>query len=217
MKPVFKEIISNNDTDGIAQDQGGAGAGDMTLNGTYAGTTWSPQPVTITSGDNIAGLTFTITGTTISPTTGIKTIGDTDTVTGVNGSTVATTKYFISVTQIAFDGALDPNTAEAGTNGLVSVIYPVDIYALGYRVSAFLDSGTGTFTGSHCPVNVIQHGWANAKWAAETGFTDQTGDTDIFYQGGLGAVRLAMSVAGAGQNLLTWTIVPEQQNEIRSA
>lgn len=216
MKPVFYSVISILDTDGIAQSQSPAGAGDLTLNGTYAGTTWSPQPVTITSVNNIAALIFTIYGSTRSPTTNEIVVADTDTVTGVNNNTVATTKLFTSVTRIAVDGVVAPNTCEAGLNGLVSMLYPVDIYAQGYRISAFVDSGSGTFTNSHCPINVIKEGWAAAQWAAETAFTDQTTDTDLFYEGGVGAFRLAMSVAGAGLNELTWSIVPKQQSELRS-
>jgi len=74
--------------------------------------------VTLTSGGNISGTNFTITGTDASGATVNQTIA------GPNAGTVTTTQKFLTVTQIATNGAVGTNTsagftATSGTQGIV--------------------------------------------------------------------------------------------------
>lgn len=89
------------DRDGIAQSQTPGGAGDLTLNGAGVSSgvaTFSPpRKVAIYSGSDVSARVFTIYGTDRAGTS------ITDTVTGVNNTTVSTTKIFKTVTRIAVD------------------------------------------------------------------------------------------------------------------
>lgn len=93
------------DRDGLALSQTPAGAGALTL--TANTTLTPPRPVAIYSGGNIAARVFTIVGTDRkgSPIT--------DTVTGVNASTVPSNKLFATVTSISIDAAAG-SAVEAG-------------------------------------------------------------------------------------------------------
>jgi hypothetical protein len=93
------------DRNGLALAQTPAGAGALTLT---AATTLSPaRKVSIYSGSNIAARVFTVTGTDR------KGNAITDTVTGVNNSTVSTTKVFATVTSITVDAGTGADV-EAG-------------------------------------------------------------------------------------------------------
>ena len=91
----------------IAAAQTLGGAGNMTLAGTAAtfGGTNLGQKITLVSGGNISAVTFTITGT---DPTGASQSED---LTGPNASTVTSTKYYNTVTQIAASGAVGTNTS----------------------------------------------------------------------------------------------------------
>lgn len=101
------------DRDGIAQAQTTGGAANLTLNGagvtSGVATLTPPRRVRIFSGGNIAAVVFTITGTDRAGHV------ITDTITGVNNSTVATNKIFRTVTQVAAGAAVGTN-AEVGWN-----------------------------------------------------------------------------------------------------
>ena len=114
---LFKAVSA--DTAAIAALQTLGGAGNMNLRGTSVsdgsnmGTT-----VTLTSGGNISGTNFTITGTDASGASVNQTIA------GPNAGTVTTTQKFLTVTQIATNGAVGTNTsagftATSGTQGIV--------------------------------------------------------------------------------------------------
>lgn len=107
-------VVIAADADGIAVAQQTAGAGALTLNGAGVSggvaTLSPPRRVRLHSAGNIAGVTFTITGTDRGGS------AITDTVTGINNSTVATNKVFASVTGITVDGAVGSDV-EVGWNG----------------------------------------------------------------------------------------------------
>lgn len=106
LTPVYLTPVASA-TDYIAGAQAIGGAGNMTLDGT---TTFdSARLVTITDAGNDSGVTFTVTGTLNGET-------QTESLAGGNASTVTTTKYFDSVTQIAADSAAAGNV-EAGIAG----------------------------------------------------------------------------------------------------
>lgn len=99
------------DRDGIALAQQTGGAANLTLNGvgSVAGvaTLSPPRRVAIFSGGNIAAVVFTITGTDRAGS------AITDTITGVNNTTVSTNKLFASVTRVAAGAAVGTD-AEVG-------------------------------------------------------------------------------------------------------
>ena len=91
----------------IAAAQTLGGAGNMTLAGTAAtfGGTNLGQKITLVSGGNISAVTFTITGTDQAGAS------QSEDLTGPNASTVTSTKYYNTITQIAASGAVGTNTS----------------------------------------------------------------------------------------------------------
>jgi len=114
---LFKAVSA--DTAAIAALQTLGGAGNMNLTGTSVSDGSNMDTtVTLTSGGNISGTNFTITGTDASGATVNQTIA------GPNAGTVTTTQKFLTVTQIATNGAVGTNTsagftATSGTQGIV--------------------------------------------------------------------------------------------------
>tara|TARA_R110000796_G_scaffold60632_2_gene140257 strand:+ start:491 stop:1087 length:597 start_codon:yes stop_codon:yes gene_type:complete len=101
------------DPDGFAETQTPGGAGNLTLNGDIASSVDVARNVSVTCGSDINARTFTFTGTDEN--------GDaqTEVVTGVNANTVAGTKFFATVTQIAVDAGTGA-AITAGTGSSVS-------------------------------------------------------------------------------------------------
>ena len=91
------------DTTHIAAAQTLGGAGNFTLANTTVGNL--PQTITFTSTGNIASVSMTITGTDLN--------GDaqTESLNGPNNNTVTSTNKFLTVTQVAADGAVSTNTS----------------------------------------------------------------------------------------------------------
>ena len=87
----------------IAAAQTLGGAGNFTLANTTVGNL--PQTITFTSTGNISGVEMTITGTDLN--------GDaqTEAINGPNNNTVTSTNKFLTVTQVAADGAVGTNTS----------------------------------------------------------------------------------------------------------
>jgi len=114
---LFKAVSA--DTAAIAALQTLGGAGNMNLTGTSVSDGSNMDTtVTLTSGGNISGTNFTITGTDASGASVNQTIA------GPNAGTVTTTQKFLTVTQIATNGAVGTNTsagftATSGTQGIV--------------------------------------------------------------------------------------------------
>ena len=110
------------DQDGLVENQTIGSAGNLTISGALStkASTLLNSLITISSVNNNASDTFTITGTNIDG------VVQTETITGVNNNTVTGTKVFKTVTQIASNGAT------SGINvGTISVIANKD----GTRVS----------------------------------------------------------------------------------
>lgn len=115
-----------------------SGAGELTINGTLATTVPvagaggsdvasaalvrfpTPARVYITCAGNNAGRTFTITGTIQSPNTFGSGIAVTETVTGANTNTVASSKLYSSVTSITISGA-STGTVTVGHSGTATL------------------------------------------------------------------------------------------------
>ena len=129
--------VTTTDPDGIVDAETLGSAGNFALDGaqTSSGSaTGLNSFLTIASSNNIASVTFTITGTDIDGTS------QTETITGVNNNTVTSTKIFKTVTQIASDAS-----ASAVNVGTVAAYVDTD----GKRpsiVSAGGDESSKTFT-----------------------------------------------------------------------
>ena len=104
---VTSNVVAN-DRDGVCASQTPSGSGNLTINGALADsgsvnftTAASQQPrlVTFYGTGNESGRTFTITGTDYLG------VAQTEEVTGPNNSTVSSTLYFNTITQIAIDDA----------------------------------------------------------------------------------------------------------------
>lgn len=108
-------------------------AGVLTLAATTPGRNGYGYKVSVTSDGNDATTVFTITGTIVGKTTdgGI----GTDTITGVNANTVASAKYFSSVTSI---------TASATSANNVGIGYTADIALPRTRVKGLYYVGGGS-------------------------------------------------------------------------
>lgn len=136
----------------LAQTTGGAA--NLTITGALASagvaTLPAPAPVSFASTGNISTVTFTVTGTDQYG------YAQTDTVTGINNTTVATTKYFKTVTRIAASGTVGTNVT-VGTNGIsVTPWYPGD-YRTGKPSIITIALSTGavlTYTVEFTPTNL---------------------------------------------------------------
>lgn len=91
------------DRDGLAQSQTPGAAGNLTLNGVGIVDGYAifspPRKVAIFCGSDISARVFTVYGTDRAGT------AITDTITGINNTTVSTNKIFKTVTRIAVDAA----------------------------------------------------------------------------------------------------------------
>jgi hypothetical protein len=111
MRPLHKTYTPTAvDTDGIVDGATGA-TSPLSLNGVAGGASANDglaHQLGVYSSANIATIIFTITGTDADG------VALTETVTGVNNSTVETTGYFLTVTSIAISATLGANTVDIG-------------------------------------------------------------------------------------------------------
>lgn len=129
--------------DDICLAQTKASAGTLTLNGAKAGTTFDfARKIDIASSANIAARVFTVVGTDQNGR------AITDTVTGINNSTVQTTKYFQTVTSVSVDASFSANNVTVGTSDDISTkTYPLNHYdEIAAQVTVGLVSGTATWS-----------------------------------------------------------------------
>ena len=87
----------------IADAQTLGGAGNFTLANTTVGNL--PQTITFTSTGNISSVSMTITATDLNGN------AQTESLNGPNNNTVTSTNKFLTVTQVAADGAVSTNTS----------------------------------------------------------------------------------------------------------
>lgn len=118
MRPIIVTVgpLAAASANNIALSQTVTGAGSVTINGALAtggvATLDAPRRVLITNVGNDSGITFTVAGTTF--TGG----AISETVQGTNGSTVATTLDFATVTSITTSGSTSASGITVGTNGV---------------------------------------------------------------------------------------------------
>lgn len=210
MRPVtFTRALTTLDADGIAVNQTLVGAGDLTLNGAFvAGGVATLDAQRVVGGHstgNISTVVFTIYGTD----------GDgrsiTDTVTGINNSTVSTTLNFKTVTRIAASGAVGTNV-EFGTTGVgASAAIALDLYLDPFEVSIFLDvTGTVDVTAQYTGDADVLTSVGPFLWFNHSDLTNSTADdvgtiispvtaVRLLTNSGTGSCEVTILQAGAAQ------------------
>ena len=133
-----KITLVDEDRDGIAQAQTTVGAANLTLNGALcSGGVYTANDgtsikvghqVSAYSAGNISTVIFTITGTDPDG------IAITDTITGVNNSTVESVKYFYTVTQVAASGAVGTNVEIGIVDEVATARIPIEARSKGFAV-----------------------------------------------------------------------------------
>lgn len=170
------------DADSICASQSPAGSGALTLNGAnVAGGVayFNPTPVRvyITSAGNDSGRTFTIAGTIFSVTG--PPIYVTETVTGANTNTVATTKTFNTVTSVTISGA-SAAAVTVGHSGTATM----DMARRVIITSAGNDTGiTFTLSGTDWAGNTISETVTGASGAAASSVLDYLTVTSVLTSG----------------------------------
>lgn len=131
------------DADGICASQTKASSGALVLDGALAASALDvARKISVNSSANIAARVFTIVGTDANDR------AISDTVTGVNNSTVSSAKYFKTVTSVSVDASFSPNNVIVGTTAacatrIIQLDYKNDIAA---QVTVELVSGTATWS-----------------------------------------------------------------------
>lgn len=155
---VLQSVALVDDDDGISASAS-PGAGSIIIGGALASggvayiysssgsaSTRMGQIVTLTSGGNDSGITFTVTGTNQDGH------AMTETVTGANAGAAVTTKYFSTVSSITASGAV-AGTLKVGvvrSNGGVTRTYPINVRSENFGVGlGLVVSGTITCTVQH--------------------------------------------------------------------
>lgn len=199
---IITYIPSALDRDGIALAQAAAGAGSLTLNGTKVSggvaTMGDQQFISVYSGANISSRVFTITGKDRWDNT------ITETVTGVNASTVSTTKSFYKVSSVAIDGSTSANNVEVGFTGLgysVPLLFNRFTAPFSVGMAIVLTSGSGTFQLQSTyddiqtpPNTYTQH---TATWLTHATLTSLTASTEGALTSPVMAVRLQITTSGS--------------------
>lgn len=118
MQPITVTIglLDAASANNIALSQTTAGAANLVINGVTAtsGVAYldTPRRVLVTNAGNDSAITFTVYGTWIDGQT------ISETLQGTNGSSVATTLDFSTVTRVAVSGATSVSGVTVGTNGV---------------------------------------------------------------------------------------------------
>lgn len=177
----------------ICASQTPGGAGDLIINGTLAttqpvagagGTATAPSPlvrfptptrVYITCAGDNSGRTFTVTGTLQSVNTFGTGVVVSETVTGANASTVATTALFSTVTSVSINGA-STGAVTVGHSGVATV----DVGRRIVITSGGNDSGiTFALTGTDWAGNTISETVPGANAGAASSVLDYLTVTSI--------------------------------------
>lgn len=146
MRPINIDFdLADTDPNGVFEDQTLGGAGNFSLDGAQVTSgTWTapdgfPRQISFESTGNISAVTFTITGYLDSS----ENILVTEEVTGPNSSTVKSSNYFYSISQIAADGAVATNTEAGPIDDAATDIIVLDQYkgsvAIGVTVTGTIN------------------------------------------------------------------------------
>lgn len=214
MRPIQKIIsIAAADPNGVAEAQTPADGDPIVLDGVLVSsgvaTFIYPTQVTLTSGDDLSTVTFTVYGTVLNAD-GTQT-ANSETITGLNNDTATTTLTFVNVTLITV-ATLTVFTTEAVEVGGAAVgigtgpWWPLDIYVPNQVTTIscnILASGSATYTVQYTnedPFNtsITQLAVAHPAAALAGASTSQTASTTVLMR----AVRVNVA-SGAGQLRVT--------------
>lgn len=203
MRPItITRALLAADADGIAQNQTLVAAGDLTLNGALVAggvaLLTSQRKVAAHSTGNIATVIFTVYGTDDAGRS------ITDTITGVNNSTVSTTLDFKTVTRVAASAAVGTNVEVGTTDVGASMPIPLDIYISPFNVSIGCDvTGTIDFTVQYT-FDAILTSVGPFTWFSLSNLTNATADSvDTF----ISPVTAARILTNSGTGSVTVTFV----------
>jgi hypothetical protein len=191
------------DADGISAAQQLAGAGNLLLNGALvSGGKWASDfahQIGVYSAGNIATVVFTIYGTNQDG------VATTETVTGVNNSTVETTGFFKTVTSVAASAAVGSDVIVGTVDEICTQTIPLDVYTNHHTFSVDV---TGTLNyDMDVSVGRPTRG-ETLVWANDADIVNETAsqfkDTSVKF----GAVRVVVNSYTAGATV-TFRINPE--------
>lgn len=168
------------DADGIAASQTPSGAGNFTLDGAltsggvYTSADGGARQISFTSASDESGDTYTITGTDADGR------AQTETVTGPNATTAESTKYWLTITQIATSGAATGAITIGVVDELVSKTIRLNRHATTGALLHVDVTGTITYTAQVSLVNPDDYTDQEAIPWVSTQDTDlvATADTD---------------------------------------
>lgn len=200
----FDIDVANAATDGLATGLTGVGpwtSADFTLT---APSDSLAHQLSVTSTSDIQTITLTLSGLDQDG------LAITDTVTGINNSTVETTKYFSSFTGLSASATLGANTVDVGwVDEVITKTIPIDSQStvtptLAVDVTGTIDYTTQeTFDDLNASVNAVQSAqWFNIS-AAQTADLVASGHT------GATAVRLIVNSYTSGAELQFFIAQPQ--------
>lgn len=201
MRPIVQtRQLAAADPNGVAEDQQLAAAGDLALDGAFVvndvAQLGTQRQVIFESAGNIATVVFTITGTDDSggPVS--------ETVTGINASTVATILNYATVTQISADAAF-ASDVEVGTNGVgASQTVPLDQYISPFNVTlGLVISGTVDVTVQYTFADVFNDAPELFTWFDHPDLTNAIANDEGIFISPVSACRL-LTNSGVGEAIL---------------
>lgn len=202
MRPIVQtRQLAAADPNGIAEDQQLGAAGDLALDGALVDSAGVAQlgtqrQVIFESAGNIATVVFTITGTNDSGSP------VSETVTGINASTVATVQSFRTVTQITADASF-ASDVEVGTNGVgASQPVPLDQYISPFNVTlGLIITGTVDVTAQYTFADVFNDAPETWAWFDHPDLTNTVGNDEGTFISPVSACRL-LTNSGTGEAIL---------------
>ena len=184
------------DADGLASDDLSGAGRSFTLDGALASggtvTLDSPRHINVTSANNDAAITFTVTGTDR------RGAALTETITGVNASTVSGVENFATVTAVTASGATVGVVTVGSGNSAETQWIPVEYrISSGYNTSVVFSTGTMTYS---------VKGTLDNPWGSS--FNETTADTVGVGSSPVRAIRCECSAIDATSGcVFTLTIV----------
>lgn len=208
---------STPDTDALCTAQQLVGAGNLTLNGAeISGGTWTNATSVLVNGragkaghqlavysaGNISTVIFTFTGT--DPDGRVIT----DTVTGVNNSTVETTKYFYKISSIAASAAVGSDVIVGTSDELITSIYPiswsgVDQYTIAVDITGTINYDIENTFGDHSTTTSTQ----SLAWTNHSELNGETTSQHSYIEAMATALRF-LTNSYTGGATVTYTIIP---------
>jgi len=206
MRPIRVNVdLSTVDTNGVFEAQTLGGAGAVILNGAeITSGVWTAldgfaKKIGINCSADISTTTFTITG--FRDSAGI--IAITDTITGINNTTVESSEYFYSITSIISDAAVGTNIIGGAVDESITRTIPLNWR--GGITSINLDfTGTANVTVQQTFDNVqdlnnLTYNWQNSPSAS---LVNATSSSNNAYEGVPTALRLVVNSYSTGAAVL---------------